>query len=318
VISVRRILKRGEAHLRRLRKHRLEILVYHSVSARSGDLATSAHNVKPDVFREQLAYLSDHYQVVPLRNIARRMATMTAAGGPYACICFDDGYLDNLRVAYPVLAEMQIPATMFICPSVVDNADLLWRDKIRYIIQNDLTGRFLDFLRLRSGPKDYRFDLLERLSFYAWSKNLIAIGSMQIQADLTDFFADQGLDAARLAREHEVFIAAADLHEYEYLDFGNHTWSHPIISALAPNQQREEIVRAHKYLVAAGITPCALALPFSPFTGETIDICQELGYEAVLTVFSRANRIKPPAGDRPVILHRRMAPATLADLRELL
>ncbi len=104
--SAKRMLKRGLkgavsaagawAHSRGVR-----ILTYHSVGYRYHDM-----NVTPEAFRLQMAWLGEHCRVVPLE------AVLAESGG--VALTFDDGYLDNLRYAAPVLAEWQIPATIFL------------------------------------------------------------------------------------------------------------------------------------------------------------------------------------------------------------
>lgn len=77
------------------------ILTYHSVGAVDHDM-----NVTPGMFRDQLAWLADHYPVISLREAAE--------GKPGIALTFDDGYHDNLYNAAPMLAERQFPATVFL------------------------------------------------------------------------------------------------------------------------------------------------------------------------------------------------------------
>lgn len=77
------------------------ILTYHSVGAVDHDM-----NVTPGMFRDQLAWLADHYPVISLREAAE--------GKPGIALTFDDGYHDNLYNAAPMLAERRFPATVFL------------------------------------------------------------------------------------------------------------------------------------------------------------------------------------------------------------
>lgn len=79
------------------------ILTYHSVGTRDHEM-----NVTPTAFREQMAWLADHAQVVPLAQ------AVDIADG--VAITFDDGYRDNYTEAAPVLAELRLPATVFAVP----------------------------------------------------------------------------------------------------------------------------------------------------------------------------------------------------------
>ncbi len=77
------------------------ILTYHSVGERDHEM-----NVTPRAFREQMAWLREHANVVSLADAAR--------GTPGVALTFDDGYRDNLTQAAPVLREFGMPATVFI------------------------------------------------------------------------------------------------------------------------------------------------------------------------------------------------------------
>jgi peptidoglycan/xylan/chitin deacetylase (PgdA/CDA1 family) len=285
---------------------RLEIVLYHFVSGERDDFTLSGHTVTPDQFRRQLEYLAAHYTLIRLRDAAALGAAGSDPSRRYASVCFDDGYRCILKEAYPILREMRIPATMFLNPPVLGNKDLLWRDKIRYLMQKGLDQEFIRFLHSRGGV--YRFSRLKDLGFYKWSKNPKALRTMQIQRDVNAFFAGKGFDPAAIASEHGLFMEEADVTPREFLDFGNHTWSHPILTLLPIAAQREEIGKCDAFLRSRGITPDGLALPFSPFNRHTLAVCREMGYTYLLTVFEETNYLTAGKRDRPLLLHRRMAP----------
>ena len=137
---------------------RLEIILYHFVSDDRNDFTLSGHNVVPAEFRRQLEYLAAHYTLIRLRDAAGLEPAKADPARPLAAVCFDDGYRCILKEAYPILREMRIPATMFINPPVLGNRDLLWRDKIRFLIQKGLEQEFVGFLRSQRGA--YRFGQL--------------------------------------------------------------------------------------------------------------------------------------------------------------
>ncbi len=294
---------------------RLEILLYHFVSDARNDFTLSGHNVAPAKFRRQLEYLSTRYTLIRLRDAAGLEASKADPARPIAAVCFDDGYRCILKEAYPILQEMRIPATMFINPPVLGNRDLLWRDKIRFLIQKGLEREFVAFLRSQRGA--YKFGQLEQLGFYKWSKNPEALHNMLIQEDVNTFFARKGFDAAAIAAQSDLFMGEQDVAAMEYLDFGNHTWSHPIMTLLTAAAQKEEIGRCHDFLAARGIAPAGLALPFSPYDSATVSIARKLGYPFLLTVFEKSNYLLPGMKNLPLILHRRMAPKDAGGMKSI-
>jgi peptidoglycan/xylan/chitin deacetylase (PgdA/CDA1 family) len=284
---------------------RLEIILYHFVSDQRDEFTLSGHNVATAEFRRQLEYLAARYRIIRLRDVLQPQESGDPAR-PLAAVCFDDGYRCILKEAYPILRDMRIPATMFVNPQVLGNRDLLWRDKIRFLLQKGLEHELTTFLRLQHGA--YRFGQLEKLGFYKWSKHPKALRNMQIQKDVDAFFAQKGFNPATIAAEHDLFMGEADITVREYLDFGNHTWSHPILTLLSDAAQKDEIVRCHEFLTGRGIPPAGLALPFSPYNRDTLAICRTLGYPFILTVFEESNYLALGKQERPVVLHRWMAP----------
>ena len=84
------------------------VLAYHSVSESSW-----THAVSPAAFREQLAWLKRHAEIVSLEEAERPHAPSRK---PRVAISFDDGYAD-WREAAKVLREFRMPATFFVTTS---------------------------------------------------------------------------------------------------------------------------------------------------------------------------------------------------------
>ncbi len=88
---------------------RASILMYHSVSD-NGDF----FSVTPVEFRKQMEYLhASKREVTTLPELVARQKSGALKGGEVA-VTFDDGYRDNLTHAFPVLRELDIPATIFV------------------------------------------------------------------------------------------------------------------------------------------------------------------------------------------------------------
>jgi peptidoglycan/xylan/chitin deacetylase (PgdA/CDA1 family) len=84
------------------------VLCYHSIHP---DLPFAS--ATPTLFREHLAWLSAHCDVVPLRAIPK-LASAPTGERPTVAITFDDGYADNYDYAFPLLQEAGMVATIFL------------------------------------------------------------------------------------------------------------------------------------------------------------------------------------------------------------
>lgn len=106
------------------------ILTYHRFSAKPESRKISAL-----AFAEHLSYLKKYYNIVPLERIAESVST-SARGSKLAAITIDDGYRDAYEIAYPILREYDLPATVFIVTDFLDGKNWVWTDKIRYVTMN--------------------------------------------------------------------------------------------------------------------------------------------------------------------------------------
>ncbi|HXU38603.1 MAG TPA: polysaccharide deacetylase family protein [Blastocatellia bacterium] len=116
------------APFRMLNRHKALILMYHRFRETADGVSTSAR-----CFAEQLDYLSEHYRIVPLSELARYLASGRPVPPGLAVITIDDGYRDCYDIAFPILRERKIPATTFVVTDFVDQATWLWTDKVRYL-----------------------------------------------------------------------------------------------------------------------------------------------------------------------------------------
>lgn len=102
------------------------ILVYHRVAV----VAIDPHQlcVSPDHFENQMRYLKNNYNIIPLSTLVYNLKNKSLSKNDIA-ITFDDGYIDNLFNALPILEKYQIPATIFIIAGTIDSSEPFYWDK---------------------------------------------------------------------------------------------------------------------------------------------------------------------------------------------
>lgn len=97
----------------------VRVLMYHRVVPRNGfDQLT----VTPERFAEQMAWLKARCEVVSLADAASQLSSPAGGARPCVAITFDDGYLDNLQHALPVLQRLGLPATIFVTTAFCSQA----------------------------------------------------------------------------------------------------------------------------------------------------------------------------------------------------
>lgn len=93
----------------------LRVLMYHAIGSPALGDTLGLFSLSPALFREQMEHLARHHtaQLVSLSPDISVKPELQIA------ISFDDGYLDNLRVAAPILAELGLPFTVFVTSDFV-------------------------------------------------------------------------------------------------------------------------------------------------------------------------------------------------------
>jgi peptidoglycan/xylan/chitin deacetylase (PgdA/CDA1 family) len=115
------------------------ILMYHRMADEQTDLC-----VTPGAFCEQLGYLRETgYRVLPLRDL---VAALQRDDIPPLCVAitFDDGYLDALTHAVPILEAFGFPATFFVVSSTLDYPKEFWWDTLERMFAYDKLPCVLD------------------------------------------------------------------------------------------------------------------------------------------------------------------------------
>lgn len=109
------------------------IITYHSIDE-SGSVISTA----PQVFRRQMKHLNENgYTIVSLKRLVEMLSAGDAPLSKTAALTFDDGYHNFYSEAYPVLADYEFNATVFLvtdfCGKYNDwngNPDKLPRSKL--------------------------------------------------------------------------------------------------------------------------------------------------------------------------------------------
>lgn len=116
---------------------RFQILTYHRVLDCQGNEPPYFREpmfMPSDVFEAQLRYVTENANIRPLRDVLLRMEQHEAFEPSTVVLTFDDGYIDNYTVAFPLLKKYGAPATIFLTTDSIDTGTPLWWDKLHDLI----------------------------------------------------------------------------------------------------------------------------------------------------------------------------------------
>lgn len=260
------------------RQQRLSILIFHRV-LKERDWMRPGEPTEAE-FAWQMQLLQRYFTVLPLSQ-AVQMLRENRLPPRAVCVTFDDGYADNATVALPVLQRYGIPATVFVAAGYL-NGGRMWNDTVVESLRL-YDGDELDLSRLGMPIYPTGTDELRRKAAYGIIserkymepslREEIANHVAQLTASLPD----------KLMLTTEQLLT---LHQ-QGVEIGGHTFSHPILCSLPPEQAREEILRGKTELESIIGEPLRLfaypnGRPGKDYNQEHVAIVKQAGFDAAV------------------------------------
>lgn len=301
------------------------ILLYHRVA----DLSCDPHGqcVSGKHFEEQLLVLTSEARIVP---ISKLLSTVESDSffEPLVAITFDDGYADNLHNAKPLLERYDAPATVFVASDHVGLDRELWWDNLeRLLLQS---GTLPNDLHLTIAGEachwslddfaHYTEDACRRYRSWTISQHDVPTTRHKLYLDLLRLLRPlSGDDKRRILDElaswsslgriarasHRVLTEAelVDLDHANLVEVGAHTRTHPVLAALTPKEQQEEIEgSATRLEEILGRPVKAFAYPYGwpgEYSATTIELVRNAGFSYACCAFPgeisrRTDRLELP------------------------
>lgn len=277
------------------------VLMYHRISNEPDYLGLC---VAPDIFHRHLICLKQRAQVLPLSELVKHVSSNESLGGDIAAITFDDGYRDNLEVALPILAQHELPATVFVTTDFIDGREQpvgerlqcsfesLWCQGIAPDTWDGIGDYRIDRLVRAALTRPGSSAALRRLAFalprLQWDHTKALVELLERQAGVSQTASSRILDwkgVSELARRG--------------IEIGSHSVSHAILSRI-PRERAEYEMLVSKQRIEKRIGSEVRAFSFpngSPedFTDQNVQYLEQLGYTYACTTQRGVNR----AGTNP-------------------
>jgi peptidoglycan/xylan/chitin deacetylase (PgdA/CDA1 family) len=207
------------------------ILMYHGIASQGAQALV-----------EQLRYLVRHFKIVSLETMLDRITNGSLPLAHEIVLTFDDGLRNNLTVVYPILRELQVPATMFVCPGLVESGEWLWNHEMRCRLQTLATSDLAELRMKLLAPGTSVDAIIE------WMKTLRLQQRRLAQATIRQATAAfQPTDAQREAFDIMDWDELRSLDRY-LITVGSHTLSHPILTTLSGDEIESEILESRRCL----------------------------------------------------------------------
>jgi peptidoglycan/xylan/chitin deacetylase (PgdA/CDA1 family) len=293
------------AQVRRAFTSRAMILMYHRIA--DVDTDPWGLSVSPVHFSEQLQVIRRYFYPLSMQQL---MAHLRDGNVPRrsVVVTFDDGYLDNLTNARPLLAQHDVPATIFLVTQAVAEGRKFWWDRLAAILlQPEVLPDHLDLkmngrrhewtlgrARWYSREEREKDRLLRpwdaasgtRLAFFylVWKyllelSNRERIQTLEVLQEWAGVVDDPHSPDRALNQDETIALLDEDL-----IELGAHTVTHPSLSLLPGPQQMEEIAGSKKQLeeiINREVT--SFSYPHGEYSVETRDLVRRVGLDSACT-----------------------------------
>ena len=265
-------------------RRNLRILAYHGVCEDhlGGEQWMPSFFVTRTAFAHQMRYLRQFGCVLPLAEAVDRLYRGDLPESAVS-VTFDDGYANNLHLAYPILRELGVPATIFLATAYTLSGELFPFDRMS-LVAHHTQGLAWQGDGRRPALSDYGTQpidrVVERLEPW-WDETSAALSPEQTES-------------LRPLRTGELGAFAAEL-----IDFGAHTHSHCILRNESASRRRREIAQSIELTGSLTGRPAQLfSFPNGrrgDFGAPDKDAVRHAGMKAAVSTSSGTNR---PASDR--------------------
>jgi peptidoglycan/xylan/chitin deacetylase (PgdA/CDA1 family) len=257
--------------------------LYHRVASAAFDPFSLC--VTPQHFAEQLAVLHQSTNSVPLKALVEAAQANTLPSRTVA-VTFDDGYVDILTNARPLLERYEIPATIFVTTGYLGQA--FWWDELNRCVLEPAT--LPGFLRLTVDGRSHEWTLsnttskTRRCLLSSLHSLLRPLTTVARQSLLHQLQVWAGVDFGKMPTQRALLPdEVACLADGGSIEIGAHSVSHRPLVILPAAEQRREIAHSKTYLegilrkpVTSFSYPYGLRSDYSP---ETTTIVEETGFK---------------------------------------
>ena len=239
------------------------------------------HDVKDEVaFGRQLDLLQSEFHPVSLGDVVEAFEHSKPLPHRSVLITFDDGDRSVFDLARPLLRQRDIPAVVFVVPSVLDTDQLPWPQEVRALLRT-ATSPALDpdniLRRMKQLPNHVREEVVKALR----ERSEARPRQPQLRAAELEVLASEGIAV------------------------GNHSFGHACLDRCTDDELGKEVSLAHQMLAETlDQQPVAFAYPDGAADARARTVLHGLGYKAAFLFDHRM--ADPTRGDRYLVSRLRV------------
>jgi peptidoglycan/xylan/chitin deacetylase (PgdA/CDA1 family) len=272
-------------------RRRIIVLTYHRIGdAEANPYDPAVFSATTEQFENQVAYLKKNFRILTLDELLDAAARPNSLREACFYLTFDDGYLDNYSLAFPILRAQGVQGTFFLPTSFIGTDRVPWWDGIAYVFRSSKQPTI---------HLDYPFEASYDTRGEHWRDELRRL-LKQFKSPQTEQparFLDQLQSACGvpLPERANLFMSweqALEMRQAE-MEMQSHAHSHEILSKLSAGAQFEELATSKRIVEKRLGNGCrAICYPVGGaecFNQDTIDAARRTGYLCGFTYIGGLN-----------------------------
>ena len=278
----------------------LRILAYHRVAELRDAPAVDSRSISAtrEGFARQMEHLARFYPVVSMPEVLEAAEKGTPLPKRAVLITFDDAYADFVDIAWPILQQFRLPATLFVPTAYPDHPErVFWWDKL-YQAFAATTGAEINVPHLGQlslHPADQK-----RRSLRMVQNHMTTIPHCEAMRLVDSLCAELGPSCVQGGS----VLTWKQLRELssEGLTLGSHTRTHPLMTQITPQRMREEVQGSLEDLQREiGVCLPIFCYPNGNHNGMAVSCLRQQGIRLAFTTLSGQNKL---GSLDPLLLHR--------------
>jgi len=165
--------------------------------------------------------------------------------GKFAAFTLDDGYRDNLDIAYPIFKDKKIPFTIYLSPGLINKESFLSEYLFEDLLINSKSLVFrknrTNLTHLNLTEKEVLFQQL--IKFYDSLDSSITVKSLLEFCNLNEYDYTIAINNLLLN-----WNDIKELNNDSLVTFGSHTYNHSFLNKLSDSQSKFEIFESKRYI----------------------------------------------------------------------
>lgn len=260
----------------------LYVFNFHRIGSKNeSEFARDVFSCSEVAFEKIILTIKGNFRIVSAKELANLIAENNQIVDRIALITFDDGYIDNYTVAYPILKRHDVTALFFLSTSLINSQRVAWWDEITFLLRQSIGCRV-------TLPDSSSTILLTEEHIENQIQLFIQNTKRQRRTNIPKILAElhQSLNepVKRLEDAPSLFMSWDNVKTMleNNMEVGSHTVSHQILSSLKNEEQTYEIFES-KIIIETELaqTVTAFAYPVGSkdcYNTVSKKLCEQAGY----------------------------------------